>query len=556
MDDATGAESEIARLTAEAAELRGRRAWAEASARLEEAVGLAESAFGGDDPRTARVLAAASWNAYVRLRHAEAADASRRALAICEARLGPDHADTLRNLMDLAGVLFRLAPELDEASGRRDAAYRESRALADRALAACAASGRDDVEFADFLGAAGYQRYWVGLYEEAGPLLSRAFALRLRRAGLGDPETAEVAVRLALNHEREGYDETVLVPMYRTALAGFEEAFADDHPDVLDARARVAMWLEDVDRGESARQYDRIVEALLAPGSTLVEDAFPWYLDGCGDHLREAGREADLQELERRAGGYDVMVETGLEDVDDAEKRHGADSIEHARALATLAEYYADVGRVGPAVDAATRAGAILRARLGPDHPEAFEAAMRLEEVRAVAEAESGTPRPRRRLGRKEPDEFFMLTRPWADERRHELIRAYLESIVGVMEGGEDDSRGAVWAVRSLTIQADADEQWSFLLDLIAAAPDEPPVLLAVAAGPLVGFLERFGGRALDRAAAEAARDATFGRVLSGVRRNGLSDLDLARLRAIQATVADPLPETGPFGGGDQDEGE
>ena len=50
----------------------------------------------------------------------------------------------------------------------------------------------------------------------------------------------------------------------------------------------------------------------------------------------------------------------------------------------------------------------------------------------------------------------------------------------------------------------------------------------------------------IDRVESEAARDPRFRRVLSGVWKLEMSDAVWDRVRRIQATVADPLPEMRP----------
>jgi hypothetical protein len=98
---------------------------------------------------------------------------------------------------------------------------------------------------------------------------------------------------------------------------------------------------------------------------------------------------------------------------------------------------------------------------------------------------------------------------------------------------------------------ADIDEQWGVILDLIAEAPDDDRVLQDIAAGPLEGFLDRFDAAVIDRVEAEAARDQRFRRVLCGVWKHAMSGPVWARVRALQATVPDPLPEMRPFTAGE-----
>ena len=98
-----------------------------------------------------------------------------------------------------------------------------------------------------------------------------------------------------------------------------------------------------------------------------------------------------------------------------------------------------------------------------------------------------------------------------------------------------------------MTFMAELETQWDVILSLIAQAEGTDEVLQHLAAGPLEGFLGQFDDAAIDRVEAEAARDPRFRRVLSGVWKHQMSDAVWDRVRRIQATVADPLPEMRPF---------
>src|SRR5207302_1610701 len=81
----------------------------------------------------------------------------------------------------------------------------------------------------------------------------------------------------------------------------------------------------------------------------------------------------------------------------------------------------------------------------------------------------------------------------WRGPYREALVRRYLECAVS---GGEDNS-GAVMAITAMTFMASAEEQWEILLEMVREAPEE--AFGAVAAGPLEGFLGRFGESFIDR---------------------------------------------------------
>ena len=112
--------------------------------------------------------------------------------------------------------------------------------------------------------------------------------------------------------------------------------------------------------------------------------------------------------------------------------------------------------------------------------------------------------------------------RPWEGPRRAELIRAFL--------AGEDDG-GALIA---LTFFAPADAQWSVIVELIDAAPDDETVLAHIAAGPVEGLLARFGDTVIPWVEARAATDHRFRRVLRGVWQHTMSDAIWARVCAAR----------------------
>jgi hypothetical protein len=124
------------------------------------------------------------------------------------------------------------------------------------------------------------------------------------------------------------------------------------------------------------------------------------------------------------------------------------------------------------------------------------------------------------------------------------LIRACLAAAA---RGDQDDPEGATEAITAMTFFAGIDEQWVMILELVALAPEDEQVLGFIAAGPLEGFLGRFDNEAIERVEAAAEADPKFRRVLTGVWKHGMSDAVWKRVRAVQATVPDPLSEMRPL---------
>jgi hypothetical protein len=87
-----------------------------------------------------------------------------------------------------------------------------------------------------------------------------------------------------------------------------------------------------------------------------------------------------------------------------------------------------------------------------------------------------------------------------------------------------------------LTFGASADEQWPFILELIAAAPDDDDRVFAeIAAGPLEGFLGRFDAAVIDLVEAQATADPKFRRVLCRVWRHRMSAEVWERVQKVRS---------------------
>lgn len=94
---------------------------------------------------------------------------------------------------------------------------------------------------------------------------------------------------------------------------------------------------------------------------------------------------------------------------------------------------------------------------------------------------------------------------------------------------------------------ASSADQWDLILELIELAPDDESVLQTIAAGPLEGYLGKFSENVVQEVEDQAALDSKFLRVLSGVWKHGMSDEVWRRIRILQSTVENPLPEMQPF---------
>jgi hypothetical protein len=92
-----------------------------------------------------------------------------------------------------------------------------------------------------------------------------------------------------------------------------------------------------------------------------------------------------------------------------------------------------------------------------------------------------------------------------------------------------------------MNFSADPERQWQFIRCAVAHAESDDD-LGHIAAGPVEHLLNRHGKDFLARVEAEAAADATFARMLTGVWKWDTTDDEVwARVQAIQSTVSDVL---------------
>jgi tetratricopeptide (TPR) repeat protein len=156
----------------------------------------------------------------------------RRALAIDEKALGPDHPDT-------GALLNNLAMLLDSKGDYAGAEplYRRALAIAEKAL------GPDHPDTSAALNNLATLLRSKGDYAGAEPLYRRALAIREKALGPDHPGTATSLNNLAELLRSKG-DYAGAEPLYRRALAIDEKALGPDHPTTRTIRMNLAVVLE------------------------------------------------------------------------------------------------------------------------------------------------------------------------------------------------------------------------------------------------------------------------------------------------------------------------
>jgi CHAT domain-containing protein/Tfp pilus assembly protein PilF len=278
-------------------------------------------------------------------RYAEAEPLYKRALAIHEKALGPDHPDVANSLGNLA-LLYQ---EEDR--------YADAEPLFKRALAI-----QEEALGPDHPGVAGALNNLAGLYEDEGryadaePLYKRALEIKQKALGPAHPDVALALNNLAVLYDDEGrYADAE--PLYKRAIAIREKVLGPDHPDVAASLSNLAVVYRKQGRYADAEPlYKRalaIRKTALGPDHPLVAPV----LNNLAEVYSAEGDYADAELLHKQALAI-------------REKALGLDHSAVAGSLSNLALLYDREGRYADAEPLYKRAIAIREKVLGPDHPD------------------------------------------------------------------------------------------------------------------------------------------------------------------------------------------
>ncbi len=383
--------------------------WQPLLAVAEKGVQEAAKTLGANDPAIAGLLDRQATLLYEIAQYEDAEPLFRRALAIDEARNGPDHPNVARDLNNLAQLLqatnrlaeaeplMRRALVIDEASYGPDhpdvASYlnnlaqllkatnrlAEAEPLMRRALTIDEAShGPDHPDVARDLHNLAQLLQASNRLAEAEPLMPRALAIVEASYGPDHPKVAICLNSLALllkvtNRLAEAE------PLMRRALAIDETSSGPDHPDVARDLNNLASLLQDINRLAEAEPMMRralaIDEASYGPDHPKVAIR----LNNLAQLLQDTNRLAEAEPLMRRALAID-------------EASYGPDHPDVARDLNNLAQLLKASDRLAEAEPLMRRALAIDEASYGPDHPdvaiELNNLAQLLKATNRLAEAE------------------------------------------------------------------------------------------------------------------------------------------------------------------------
>jgi tetratricopeptide (TPR) repeat protein len=268
----------------------------------------------------------------------------RRALAIDEKALGPDHPAVATDLNNLALLLQNKG---DYAGA--EPLFRRALAIREKAL------GPNHPDVATDLNNLALLLKAKGDYAEAEPFLQRALGIDEKALGTDHPYVATDLNNLASLLQSKG-DYAGAEPLYRRALAINENALGPDNPDVATSLNSLASLLQD--KGDYAgaeplyRRALAIDEKALGPDHPDVATDF----NNLASLLQNKDDFAGAEPLYRRALAI-------------REKTLGPDHADVATILNNLASLLQNKGDYAGAEPLFRRALAIDENALGPNHP-------------------------------------------------------------------------------------------------------------------------------------------------------------------------------------------
>ena len=214
--------------------------YAEAEPLLRRALAINEARYGPDRPELTASLNNLALLLKSTNRAAEAEPLYRHALAIDEIALGRDHVMVAFRLSNLA-TLLRATNRPQEA----EKLHRRALAIREKEL------GLDAPDVAQSLNDLGVLLRATNRHQEAEVLLRRAFAIRDKEYGDGHTHVAQTLNNLAgLLRETNRHSEAE--PLFRRAIRIWETHFGPEHPDLATSLSNLALLLGQTNRKDEA----------------------------------------------------------------------------------------------------------------------------------------------------------------------------------------------------------------------------------------------------------------------------------------------------------------
>ena len=325
--------------------LNSAAAYAEAEPVLRRALAITETTLGPDHPYVAIRLNNLASLLDDTGDYGGAEPLLRRALAIDEKTLGPDHSNVATRLNNLATVLKHKG---DNAGA--EPLFRRALAINEKAL------GPDNPDVAIDLNNLAVVLDDKGDYAGAETLYRRALAIGEKTLGPDHPDLATRLSNLAELLYKKG-DLTGAEPLLRRALAIDEKALGPSHPFVAIALNNLATVLE---QKRDFAAADPLLQRALAIDEKALGPDHP----DISIRLSNLGL---LRELQGDHAGAEPLLRRALAV---AEKALGPDHPNVAKDLDNLAYVLEQEGDYAAAEPLYRRALAIEEKAFGPDHPD------------------------------------------------------------------------------------------------------------------------------------------------------------------------------------------
>jgi CHAT domain-containing protein/Flp pilus assembly protein TadD len=338
---------------------RAQGRYTDAEPLFKRALAIFEKSLGPDHPNVATSLNNLASLYHLQGRYADAEPLLKRSLLIREKTLGPEQPDVATSLNDLAS-LYQTQGRYADA----EPLFKRSLLIREKAL------GPEHRDVAQSLNNLAGLYQTQGRYANAELLFKRSLLIREKALGPEHPDVAYSLNNLADLYKAQGrYADAE--PLFKRTLAIFEKALGPDHFNTATSLHNLAVLYENQGRYADAEPlYKRsltIGEKALGPDhpnvATLLSNLALLY------HLQ--GRYTDAEPLFKRS----LLIR---------EKVLGPEHPDVAQSLNNLAGLYQIQGSYSDAQPLFKRALAIFEKSLGPDHPNVATSLNNLAEILRV----------------------------------------------------------------------------------------------------------------------------------------------------------------------------
>jgi eukaryotic-like serine/threonine-protein kinase len=315
-----------------------------------------------------------------------------RALALREAKLGPDHPDTLISRNNLANAY--LSP------GRTAEAMRLHEQTLKQREAKLGPDHPDTLTSRNNLASA----YWsAGRIDEAIRLLERTLKQLEAKLGPDHPDTLTSRNNLAAAFQSAGRTAEA-IRLHEQNLKQTEAKLGPDHPDTLQSRNNLAAAYRSAGRiDEAIRLHEQTLkqlEAKLGP-----------------DHPNTLASRNNLATAYEKAGRTAEAIRLHEQNLKQTEAKLGPDHPDTLLYHNSLANAYLSAGRTADAIHVLEQTLKQYEAKLGPDHPDTLRSRNSLAAAywrvgkldRSIPLFEETLRRKKATLGPDHPDTLITL---------------------------------------------------------------------------------------------------------------------------------------------------